>query len=145
MEKFDVIVMGMVLEHVDNPVEIMGHFGKFLAPDGKMFITVPNAEVLNRRLGNLAGLLPDMLLMSDNDRLLGHKRYYTVETLTHDVEKAGYKVEMMEGIYLKPFTTQQIMSLNFDQNIIDALCEVAVEYPELSCGLMAEIKVLEND
>lgn len=138
-EKFDIINLGFILEHIDNPFEILTRYKNFLAPGGKMFVSVPNAEVLNRRLGNLAGLLPDMTVLSENDHLLGHKRYYTVETLTKEIEAAGYKLERMEGIYLKPFTTQQILSLNFDKEIIRALCEVGVDYPELSCGMLAQI------
>lgn len=106
-EKFDVIVMGFVLEHVDDPEFIIRHYSEFLKPDGRMFVAVPNAEVLNRRVGFLAGLLPDLLEMSDHDRLLGHKRYYTVDSLKADIEKSGCVVKRMEGIYLKPFTTDQ--------------------------------------
>jgi trans-aconitate methyltransferase len=138
-ETFDVIVMGFVLEHVDDPVAVMTRFKPFLAPNGRLFVAVPNAEVLNRRLGHLAGLLPDMQALSDHDRLLGHKRYYTTSSLTQDVTLAGYQVERLEGIYLKPFTTQQMLSLNFDKRILDALCEVGVDYPELSCGLLAQL------
>lgn len=139
-EKFDLIVMGFILEHVDDPVQILKHYRKFLTPTGKMFIAVPNAEVLNRRLGHAAGLLPDMQALSENDFLLGHKRYYTVKTLTEDVKIAGYTVELMEGIYLKPLTTAQMISLNFDKKIINAFCEVGIHYPELCCGILAEIK-----
>jgi SAM-dependent methyltransferase len=139
-EKFDVINLGFILEHIDNPHEILSKYKKYLAPGATMFVSVPNAEVLNRRLGNLAGMLPDMTVLSDNDRLLGHKRYYTVKTLTEEIEKAGYTLVRMEGIYLKPFTTTQILSLNFDKEIIRALCEVAIDYPELSCGMLAQIK-----
>jgi len=139
-EKFDVIVLGFILEHVDNPFGILTRFKNFLASNGKMFITVPNAEVLNRRLGHLAGILPDMQELSENDILLGHKRYYTVASLTEEVKNAGYKIERMEGIYLKPFTTKQIISLNFDTNILHALCKVGIDYPELSCGILAELK-----
>lgn len=139
-EKFDVIVLGFVLEHVDDPVEIMSYYRRFLSPRGQMFLTVPNAESLNRRLGHRAGMLEDLFQLSDHDRLCGHKRYYTVTSLTADVEKAGYRIERMEGIYLKPFTTVQMKSLNFGQNVIDALCEEGVGYPELCCALLAEIR-----
>ncbi|WP_309640374.1 class I SAM-dependent methyltransferase [Flavobacterium sp.] len=139
-EKFDLIVMGFILEHVDNPVEILKHYKQFLAPNGRMFIAVPNAEVLNRRLGHAAGLLKDMQELSENDHILGHQRYYTVQSLTDDVNAAGYSVAMMEGIYLKPLTTSQMISLNFDKKIIDAFCEVGIQYPELCCGILAEIK-----
>jgi SAM-dependent methyltransferase len=141
-EKFDVIVMGFILEHVDDPVQILRHFKQFLAPGGKMFVSVPNAEVLNRRLGHLAGLLDDMTTLSENDLILGHQRYYTLQTLTNDVEKSGYKVERTEGIYLKPFTTSQMISLEFDKKILDALCLAGIDYPELCCGILMELKVL---
>jgi 2-polyprenyl-3-methyl-5-hydroxy-6-metoxy-1,4-benzoquinol methylase len=139
-EKFDVIVMGFILEHVDDPVQILKHFRKYLGSGGKMFIAVPNAEGLNRRLGHLAGMLPDMQVLSENDFILGHQRYYTVKTLEEDVRISGYEIERMEGIYLKPFTTEQMISLDFDKKIIDSLCTVGVDYPELSCGIMAELR-----
>jgi 2-polyprenyl-3-methyl-5-hydroxy-6-metoxy-1,4-benzoquinol methylase len=138
-ERFDLIVMGFILEHVDDPRRIIEHCRRFLEPGGRMFVAVPNAQVLNRRLGHWAGLLPDLEALSDNDRLLGHKRYYTVDTLTRDIELAGCKVDRMEGIYLKPLTTQQMVSLQLSPRIIEALCEVGVAYPELSCGILAEI------
>jgi 2-polyprenyl-3-methyl-5-hydroxy-6-metoxy-1,4-benzoquinol methylase len=139
-ERFDVIVMGFVLEHVDDPAAVLAHFRKFLAPNGKLFVTVPNAETMNRRLGHLAGLLPDMHALSDNDVLLGHQRFYTVDSLRREVEAAGYEVERLEGIYLKPVTTRQLLSLNLSDGIIEALCTLGIDYPELCCGLLAEAK-----
>jgi SAM-dependent methyltransferase len=140
-ENFDVINMGFIMEHIDNPFEILMRFKKFLAPGGKIFVTVPNAEVLNRRLGNLAGLLPDMFVLSDHDLSLGHKRYYSIDSLTKEIENAGYIVDRIEGVYLKPFTTKQMISLNFDKKIINALCEIGIQYPELSLAMMAQIRL----
>jgi len=139
--RFDVIVMGFILEHVDDPLAILRSYGKFLTPSGKMFVAVPNAEVLNRRLGQIAGMLDDVHTLSENDRLLGHKRYFTVATLTDAVNQAGFRIARLEGIYLKPFTSSQIVSLQLDRSIIRSLCEVGVDYPELSCGILAEISL----
>lgn len=139
-EKFDVIIMGFILEHVDDPIQILSYYKQFLLPNGKMFITVPNAEVLNRRLGNLAGMLPNIMELSENDILVGHKRYFTVKSLCEDIKTAGYEIKKIEGIYLKPFTTTQMISLNFDNKIIDALCKVGIDYPELCCGILVQIK-----
>jgi trans-aconitate methyltransferase len=138
-ERFDLIVMGFILEHVDDPLLILNRFRKFLTPTGKLFVAVPNAEVMNRRLGHLAGILPDMEALSENDLLLGHQRYFTVDSLTKLVSDAGYKIEKMEGIYLKPFATSQILSLNLATDIIQALCEIGIEYPELSCAMLAQL------
>ena len=140
-EQFNVIVMGFILEHVDDPFEILDRYKRFLLPDGKIFLAVPNAEVLNRRLGYLAGQLGNLETLSEHDLLLGHKRYYTVTSLTAEIESAGFQIDKIEGIYLKPFTTSQIISLNLNEKVIRALCETGVAYPELSCGILAEISV----
>jgi len=140
-EKFDVILLGFILEHVDDPVAIMSRFNQFLSPQGRIFLTVPNAECMNRRLGNLAGILDDVKTLSANDHLLGHKRFYTVDTLKHDIKTAGYNVDRLEGIYLKPLTTSQMISLELSKEILDSLCLLGVDYPELSCGLLAEVSV----
>lgn len=143
-EKFNVIILGFVLEHVDNPNEILQKYKKFLTPNGKMFLTVPNATSLNRQIGHAAELLPDILELTQNDINLGHKRFYTVETIKTEITNAGYKLNNIEGLYLKPFTTAQIKSLNFDNKIFDAMCEIGINYPELCCALMAEIEVLRG-
>ena len=33
-----------------------------------------------------------------------------------------------------------MISLNFDNKIINALCEVGIDYPELSCGILAQVR-----
>ncbi len=140
-ETYNVIVMGFVLEHVDDPVQVLLHYKQFLAPDGTLFVAVPNAESLNRRLGHFAGMLPDMGELSENDILLGHKRYYTVASLSEDVQLAGYVIDKVEGIYLKPLTSSQMISLNLDDSLLSALCSVGVDYPELSCGILMQLRV----
>lgn len=140
-EKFDVIILGFILEHVDDPVKILSYYKRFLKLNGKMFISVPNAEVMNRTLGHLAGLLPDMQLLSEHDHACGHKRYYTVKSLSEQIKDSGYNITRIEGIYLKPLTTTQMISLNLDEKIIDALCQLGVKYPELCCGILAEISL----
>lgn len=138
-ERFDVIVCGFVLEHVEDPVLLLARMRRLLAPGGRMFVAVPNAEGLNRRLGHLAGLLPDMQALSAHDLLLGHRRYYTVRSLHEHVESAGASIARLEGIYLKPLTTRQMLAQNLEPRFLDALCQVGIDYPELSCGLLAEV------
>lgn len=138
-KKFDLIIMGFILEHVDNPILIMEEYKNFLKPEGKIIVTVPNAETMNRRLGYYAKLLDDLTTLSEHDIEVGHQRYYTIETFKNDVKKAGLNCCNIEGVYLKPFTTKQMISLNFDENILNSLCELGVHYPELSLAIMAEL------
>lgn len=138
-ERFDVIVCGFVLEHVEDPVLVLQRVRRLLAPGGRLFVAVPNAESLNRRVGHAAGLLDDLQALSAHDRLLGHRRYYTAGSLREDADRAGCEVRRMEGIYLKPLTSSQMQSLALDARLIDGFCQVGIEHPELSCGLLAEL------
>jgi 2-polyprenyl-3-methyl-5-hydroxy-6-metoxy-1,4-benzoquinol methylase len=136
--KYDLIVMGFVLEHVEDPSLILRHFRQFLKPGGKCFVAVPNGETLHRRFGRAANLLSDYFALTDADLALGHRRVYSVDTLRAEIEAAGYVLEKTEGIFLKPLTTSQLLSLKLDEKITRAMCEVGVDYPELCAGLLIE-------
>jgi 2-polyprenyl-3-methyl-5-hydroxy-6-metoxy-1,4-benzoquinol methylase len=139
--RFDLIVMGFILEHVDNPQAVLTRFKKFLNPGGRCFVLVPNGESLHRRFGHAAGLLDDMMALGQGDVELGHKRLYSSESLASELNAAGYKVVRKEGLFMKPFTTPQLKSLQLDESIIRAMCTVAIDYPELSCALLFEAEV----
>lgn len=138
-ERFDAIGMGFVLEHVDDPALILQRFTHFLAPGGSIFIAVPNAEALHRRFGHAAGMLPDMTALSSGDLEFGHQRYFTLDSLTNLVESCGLAVLKVEGILLKPVTTQQLSDLNLDERILQAMLKVGVDYPELSNSILMQV------
>jgi 2-polyprenyl-3-methyl-5-hydroxy-6-metoxy-1,4-benzoquinol methylase len=43
-EKFDVITFNKVLEHVPEPIEMLGHAANLLKPDGFVYIELPDGE-----------------------------------------------------------------------------------------------------
>ncbi len=137
-KQYDIIMMGFILEHVDDPLEVLRHFRKFMKKSGRLFVAVPNAMSLHRRIGNKAGVLDDMMALGGGDIQLGHQRLYTVESLTADLESCGYKVKRKEGLFLKPLTTGQMVSLDLPENIIEGMCLVGIDYPELSAALLFE-------
>lgn len=139
-EKFDLIVMGFILEHVDDPYEILNKFKSFLKPEGSIFIAVPNSKALNRRFGFEAGLLSDYNILGDADLQLGHKRWFDIENLSDLVQSAGLKVIRKEGLFLKPITTNQIKKLELDSKILDAMMKVGIDYPELCNSILLEVK-----
>lgn len=136
--RYDAIGMGFVLEHVDDPGFLVQRFSRFLAPGGSIFIAVPNAESLHRRIGHEAGLLPNMQTLSQADRDFGHQRYFTCESLCELVESQGLEVKTIEGLLLKPITTQQITQLNFSDAIHQALLKVGIGYPELCNSILLQ-------
>ncbi|NIF29409.1 class I SAM-dependent methyltransferase [Pantoea sp. Tr-811] len=140
-QRFDLIVMGFVLEHVEDPQVVLRKYKQYLAPGGRCFVLVPNAQSLHRRFGHAAGLLDDMMVLGKGDHELGHLRAYSLQTLTEELEQAGLQVVRKEGLFLKPFMTSQMKALDLSEAITTAMCTVAIDYPELSCALMLEATV----
>jgi SAM-dependent methyltransferase len=138
-EQFDIIVMGFILEHVDDPDLILNRYRGFLKPGGKMYVAVPNAKSMNRRLGLELGLIDDIYSLNANDIALGHQRQYCRDTLTAAVRRAGYRVTHEEGIYLKPLPLAVLKTLDdFDANL-HAMLKVGVDFPDLCVALLMEL------
>lgn len=77
-EKFDLITMFHVLEHLENPVRDLSCLAGFLKPDGKLVIEVPNI------------LYPDMAF--SHKWHPGHLFSFTNQTLSMLLEKSGFRV-----------------------------------------------------
>lgn len=137
-EKFDVIEMGFILEHVDDPLLILKKFMTLLNPHGLIFLAVPNAMSLHRLIGYEAGILDNLYSLSKYDLKLGHKRYFAMESLIKLVRSSGLKIKNTEGIFLKPFSTSQLKSLDLSPEVLNALCCTGVKYPEISNAIYVE-------
>lgn len=138
--RFDVIVMGFVLEHVDDPKAMLARFRAFLAPGGKLYVAVPNAKSLNRRLGYEMGMIDNIYDLNATDHQLGHKRNYCRDTLRADVEAAGFRTTLEEGIYLKPLPLGVLKTLDDMEANLKAMLKVGVEFPDLCVALLFELE-----
>jgi SAM-dependent methyltransferase len=137
-EPFDIIVMGFVLEHVDDPEIILRRYRQYLKPDGKIYVAVPNAKSLNRRIGFELGLIDDIYSLNANDIALGHKRQFCIDTLSELLLKTGYSIEHVEGLYLKPLPLATLKTVPDFKKNLEAMCKVGIEFPELCVGLLVE-------
>ncbi len=136
--RFDLIEMGFVLEHVDEPRAIVERFRAFLNPGGVCAIAVPNARSLHRLIGFEAGLLDDVYRLSSEDLALGHQRYFDLESLRSLVTAAKLDIEVEEGILIKPITSGQLKALDLPPEVYRGLFEVAVELPAISNSIYME-------
>ena len=133
--------MGFILEHVEDPNLILSHYRRFLKPGGKMYVAVPNAKSMNRRLGLELGLIDDIYSLNANDIALGHVRQYCRDTLTATVRQAGYRITHEEGIYLKPLPLAMLKTMDdFDANL-QAMLRVGVDFPDLCVALLMELEL----
>jgi 2-polyprenyl-3-methyl-5-hydroxy-6-metoxy-1,4-benzoquinol methylase len=108
-EKFDTILVTMLLEHVDDPVAVLKKAKSLLKNEGRIIIQVPNANSFNRQLAKYMGLIQDLHeLPKEQIEKYGHKRVYDIEMLIKDIEGAGLLPILRTGIVFKPFTNAQM-------------------------------------
>ncbi len=132
--KFDAIVLGHVLEHVDDPVAILKKYKNFLADDGKIFAACPNARSIHRQAAVIMGLLQNECQLNDTDIHHGHRRVYTPESFRHDFIKAGLKIEYFGGYWLKPLSNSQIEKF-FSEEMIEAFLILGERYPDIAAEM----------
>ncbi len=134
--KFSSIVVACVLEHVQDPIAFLRRCKEWLAPKGRIYIMVPNAYALNRRVGKAMGMLKRLDELHERDLRLGHQRVYSRQTLAADIESAGLEAAHWDGILLKPLSDAQVQ--NWDPALLDAFFEVGKELPEWCTEIYVE-------
>ena len=132
--RFPNIILGHVLEHVADPVAVLRHVQRFLAPGGRMLCAVPNARSLHRQAGVLMGHLGFEEDMSPLDVHHGHHRVYTPETFRRDFLAAGLQVEFFGGYWLKPLSNSQIED-HWTPSMIDAFMRLGERYPDIAAEI----------
>jgi len=133
---FDTIVMDHVLEHVEEPVALLTRARDWLAPAGRMIVGVPNGESFHRLVGVKMGFLREPCQLNQRDRILGHRRVYTRESLFRDIRKAGLNPTAWGGVFFKPISNQQIEDDWTDQ-MIEGFYELGKDFPEHANELYA--------
>jgi 2-polyprenyl-3-methyl-5-hydroxy-6-metoxy-1,4-benzoquinol methylase len=137
-DRFDVIVMAHVLEHVHDPVAVLERARGWLAPQGRIVAVVPNADSLHRRLGVEMGLLEHRAQLNEQDVAIGHRRVYDRAHLDRDLRAAGLQVVAQGGILLKLLSNVQMANLETDQPALVGACfELGRDLPELCSEIYA--------
>lgn len=90
----DAIVLGDVLEHLRDPSSLLDLVRSSLAPDGRVFISVPNIANVTVRLGLLFGIFEyrDRGILDNT-----HLRFYTMRTIRREIERAGFRILAVRG------------------------------------------------
>ena len=110
--KYQHIYMTFILEHLEFPVETLKAVGQLLSKEGSLFIAVPNANSVHRVIAYRAGIIGAVDELSENDRIVGHRRVYTRDLLIKQVTQAGFEVVDEDGIGFKPLNLKQLEGLS---------------------------------
>ena len=139
-EKYTSIIMGHVLEHVKNPVELLRNVKGWLAPKGNIICAVPNSRSLHRQAAVLMGLLETEDSLNSSDMLHGHQRVFSPETFRNTFIKAGLKINHFGGFLIKTASNQQITD-TWSPEMFRAFMEVGERYPDIA----AEIFIISEN
>lgn len=102
--QFDVILFNDVLEHLRDPDAAITRAREFLTDEGTLMVSIPNiahASILINLLYNFFNYTDTGLLDST------HTHFWGFNNIFPFFEKAGYKVEYVDGTYMEPESTEQ--------------------------------------
>jgi len=124
---FDTIVASYVLEHVEDPVQIMSRAAGWLKPNGHLLIVVPHADSLHRRLAVCMGLQRTTDALGQTDRQMGHRRVYTIARMEQNIREACLAVVRRQGSLLKPLP--QGMMTSFSRAMLEGFMKLGDQMP----------------
>jgi len=134
IEQFQTVLSLHVLEHVDNPSDVINKMFTWLKPGGQVIVVVPNAESLHRQLAVMMGLQAEQSTLSARDKIVGHQRVLTLDQLSELFENAGFTISEKFGYFLK--TVPNSMMINYSPDLIKSLTDIS---HQLKPNLMANI------
>lgn len=130
-KKYDNIILGHVLEHVENPVGILKMCATWLSQKGVILAAVPNSHSIHRQVAVLMGLLKTEKELNDTDRKNGHRRVYDMFTLQKDFSDAGLNVIKSGGYWLKS-EHNTFIDVNYNEKMIEAFLKLGESHPEIA-------------
>lgn len=81
--EYGIVVLLGILEHVDHPTALLKEYR-----DAKqLYVTVPNAGSFHRMVGKEAGIISSIIQLSDQDRAIGHKHYFSYPLFEQLIEQ----------------------------------------------------------
>lgn len=134
-EAFDTIIATHILEHVEDPLTILGMARQALNDKGIAIFTVPNAHSLHRRVGVKMKLLKFERELNKQDLEIGHRRVFAPAEFRSTIESAGFELEHFQGYLLKIISNEQMAT--WSSQLLDALFSLSLELPLDICASMA--------
>lgn len=143
-DRFDIVVLHHVLEHVDQPVALLASLRHHLTASGLVAISVPNACAFSRQLAVSMKLMRSVYDLTENDRHHGHQRVYDWPTIERDVAGANYSVEARHGLALKLLADFQVEKMISSKILGDSqlrgMWPLADKYREFAGAIMLVIR-----
>jgi len=130
---FDLILANHVLEHVDDPVNILNVLAdKHCRADTILYATVPNAKSMHRLIGKQMGMLDSVYSLNSSDVRAGHQRVYDIESLKSHFNQSPFIITDLGGYNLKLVSLAQME--DWSDELLNAIFEVSQDFPPDICS-----------
>jgi SAM-dependent methyltransferase len=141
----DMILIAGLLHELRDPDGAISLAREVLDATGMLHVNVPNAGSMHRRLAKAMGMISSVNELSDRNRKFGQYRVYDSVALHEAVTRAGFSVEEEGGYFIKPFTDQQMTSIEnvLTPKVIGGLVQLGQDFPELACEIFVNARLPE--
>lgn len=138
--KFDNIILTHVLEHLDNPVDVLRRINdEWLTESGYLFLVCPNANAPSRQIAVKMGLISHNSAITPSEREHGHRITYTLDTLERDARDGGLEVVLRSGIFFKAlanFQWDRLLETDvISKEYLEGCYQVGHLYPDLCSSI----------
>ena len=132
-QRFDSIVISHVLEHVNDPVEVLGRIRNMLASNGVVCAVVPNGNSLHRQAGVLMGLLPHECALNEHDIAIGHRCVFSPGLFRRCFTEAKFRIMTFGGYWLKQLSNEQLK--DWPDEFLNIYFKIGERYPEIAAEI----------
>lgn len=141
---FDIILLNSLLHELPDPAAALQCLHQWAHPQTRIFVNVPNALSVHRRLAVHMGLIPSPETLSDFNRLFQQARVFTPTSLQALAEHCGYRILRQETAFLKPFTHAQMQTWLdagiLTEELLEGLYRVSPEMPDTGAEIFMELQ-----
>ncbi|MCZ2356052.1 MAG: class I SAM-dependent methyltransferase [Bacteroidia bacterium] len=145
---FDIILLNSLLHELQDPASALKSLHHWAHPQTRIFINVPNALSVHRRLAVHMGLIPSPDTLSDFNHLFQQARVFTPATLQSLAEQCGYRILRQETAFIKPFTHAQMQTWMdagiLTDTLLEGLYRVSPEMPDAGAEIFMELQPIAN-
>lgn len=139
-ERYDNIILTHVLEHSDDPVNLLSRINnEWLTDTGKLFLVCPNANAPSRQIAVKMGLISHNSAVTQAEKQHGHRCTYTFDTLERDAKAAGLKIIHRSGIFFKALANFQwdklLQTDIISQEYLEGCYQLGHQYPDLCSSI----------
>ena len=139
----DIVICSGVLQEVPSSKALLSAMRSVMDIQSLLHVNVANAGSFHRLLAVAMGLIQTLDTLSDRNVRMQQHRVYDFDSLSVELDRAGFTIQSKGGYLVKPFTHAQMESVAplLGQEVMDGLFELGKLHPELACEIYANAKI----